>query len=208
MQRTHKFLMILSAFILFSVTCGLVGGAVPTPDASAQSTQMQATVDMLQQTISAMEANGQATADAWMTQVAATGQPDEQPAQQAPTEELLPGAIRGQLSYPAESIPPLRLVLWNAEDGTYLSQEFAQNTGEYVWEDIPAGHYKLVAYRMDDAYATLAGGYSRAVACGLLADCTDHSLVVFEVRPGLETSGINPGDWYAPAGSFPTDPTR
>mgnify|MGYP000855221567 FL=1 len=209
MQRKLVLLVILGSIFMIIAACSAVtGAATPTPDATRISEIMQATVDMLQSTITAAEANGKATADAWMTQVAATGQPQEPPAQQVPTEELLPGSVSGQLSYPSEMIPALRLVLWNVEDGTYLTMEVPQDTFEYRWEDVPAGHYQLVAYLRNADTGGFAGGYSKAVPCGLSVDCNDHSLIVFEVRPGEETSGINPGDWYAPAGAFPADPTR
>ncbi len=208
MKRPVLVVCMLSLLALLSITCSLVGGAVPAADATAESTRMQATVDLLQGTISAMEADGKATADAWMTQAAATGLPATPAAPQVPTEELLPGVVSGQLSYPSEGIPPLRLVLWNAEDGTYLTLETPQNIAGYRWENVPAGHYTLVAYPIDPNYANLAGGYTPAVACGLSVDCNDHNLIVFEVRPGEETGGIHPQDWYAPQGSFPADPTR
>lgn len=209
MRHKLVLLIILSFTLLVITACNAVGSALtPTPDATRTNEIMQATVDMLQSTISAAEANGKATADAWMTQVAATGQPLQPPAQQVPTEELLAGSISGQLSYPSESIPPLRLVLWNVEDGTFLTLEVPQDTSDYRWEEIPAGHYQLVAYLRDADPGAIAGGYSKAVPCGLSVDCTDHSLIVFEVRTGEETSGINPGDWYAPPGTFPEDPTR
>ncbi|MGQ9553761.1 MAG: hypothetical protein ACUVWR_06595 [Anaerolineae bacterium] len=37
-------------------------------------------------------------------------------------------------------------------------------------------------------------------------DCADHSLIGVEVRAGETTTGIDPGDWYAPEGAFPPDP--
>lgn len=207
----HKFilLVILGSIFMVIAACSAVGGwSAPTPDATQTSAVMQATVDMLQSTITAAEANGKATADAWMTQVAATGQPQQPPAQQVPTEELLPGSVSGQLSYPSEMIPALRLVLWNVEDGTYLTMEVPQNTVDYRWDDVPAGHYQLVAYLRNGDPGGFAGGYSKAVPCGLSVNCTDHSLIVFEVRPGEASGGIDPADWYAPAGTFPADPTR
>lgn len=209
MKRKIMIVLFLGFTVMTIVACNAVGAAVtPTPDATQINAIMQATVDMLQTTISAAEADGKATADAWMTQVAATGQPLQTAAPQVPTEELLPGSISGQLSYPSEMIPPLRLVLWNVEDGTYLTLEVPQDTVDYRWDDIPAGHYQLVAYLRNADPNAFAGGYSKAVPCGLSVDCNDHSLIVFEVRPGEETSGIDPGDWYAPAGTFPADPTR
>jgi len=209
MKRKLVLLVILGSIFMIIAACSVVSGAAtPTPDATQINQIMQATVDMLQSTITAAEANGKATADAWMTQVAATGQPLQPLPQQVPTEELLPGSVSGQLSYPSEMIPSLRLVLWNVEDGTYLTMEVPQDTFEFRWENVPAGHYQLVAYLRNGDLGAFAGGYTKAVPCGLSVDCNDHSLIVFEVRPGEDTSGIDPGDWYAPADAFPADPTR
>ncbi|HEY9086853.1 MAG TPA: hypothetical protein VIO36_01695 [Anaerolineaceae bacterium] len=205
MRRSSLFLIIIGGLVLLSITCTLVGGSSSTP--APDSAGVQSTLDALQNTVTAMEQNGEATADAWMTQVAATGQPvDLSP--QVPTEELLPGSVSGKLSYPSEMIPPLRLVLWNTEDGAYLTKEIPQNTAEYEWDGIAPGHYQMVAYLRDGDPGAISGGYSQAVPCGLAVDCTDHSLIVFEVRSGETTTNIDPGDWYAPAGSFPSDPTR
>jgi hypothetical protein len=54
--------------------------------------------------------------------------------------------------------------------------------------------------------AGLAGGYTQAVPCGLSVNCTDHSLIPVQVNNGVVTQNINPGDWYAPEGSFPSYP--
>ncbi len=41
-----------------------------------------------------------------------------------------------------------------------------------------------------------------------MASCTDHTLIDVKVEADTVTSDVNPGDWYAPAGSFPTDPLK
>jgi hypothetical protein len=48
--------------------------------------------------------------------------------------------------------------------------------------------------------------YTRAVPCGLLYTCTDHSLIAVSVQSGHVTSGIQVTDWYAPPGTFPKRP--
>lgn len=207
MKRSSRILVTMGCLVLLSVTCTLVGGRAE-PTVTPATGGAEATLDALQNTVTAMEQNGKATADAWMTAVAATGQPQQPPVQQIPTEELLPGSVSGKLSYPSEGIPALRLVLWNTEDGSYLTKEVPANTFEYQWDDVPPGHYQLVAYLAEADLGGLAGGYSQAVPCGLAVNCSDHSLIVFEVHSGAVTPGIDPGDWYAPSGAFPADPTR
>ena len=52
----------------------------------------------------------------------------------------------------------------------------------------------------------LAGGYTQATLCGYQVNCNDHALIEVTVNNAAVTSGINPGDFYAPAGSFPPYP--
>ncbi len=44
------------------------------------------------------------------------------------------------------------------------------------------------------------------VPCGLKAGCEDHSLIPVEVTAGNMATGVDPVDWYAPAGTFPPRP--
>ena len=70
--------------------------------------------------------------------------------------------------------------------------------------NLPEGTYTIVAYSLGGNGFTygVAGGYTNAVACGLTADCTDHTLIPVTLKAG-DTVSVNPGDWYAPAGTFP-----
>lgn len=121
-----------------------------------------------------------------------------------PTAES--GAIAGKLSYPSEFIPPLRIVAFAADSDAWYAVETEVNQQNYVLEGLPPGIYHVVAYVRDMPQSGLAGGYSQMVPCGLSVDCTDHSLIDVEVRAGETTTGIDPGDWYAPEGAFPPDP--
>lgn len=44
---------------------------------------------------------------------------------------------------------------------------------------------------------SLGGMYSEAVTCGLTAECTEHSLLVFTVKPGETIANIDICDWHA-----------
>jgi hypothetical protein len=141
-----------------------------------------------------------------------------EPAVTATTEQTenatqTPGSIRGNLSYPSEFIPPLRVVAFRVEDGiwsqyyTYVTTNL--NASEYQIDGLQPGFYWITAYTIptgDGAPAGLAGGYSQAVLCGLSVDCTDHSLVIVEVKSGQVTGGADPADWYAAEGSFLPNP--
>jgi hypothetical protein len=150
--------------------------------------------------------------------VAAAGTPapaseESSPSVPPPTAGPATGTVTGRLSYPSSFIPPMRVVFFSVPDGTASWVDTAMNQGAYSI-DLPTGTYYLVAYPYSaDTYtppapgsATLAGGYTPAVACGLTVDCTDHALLPVTVSAG-QTVSADPGDWYAPEGTFPPMPT-
>lgn len=113
------------------------------------------------------------------------------------------GVITGNVNYPSEFIPPQRVVAYNAEDfSVFYFTDTLENQSAFEIP-VPPGTYYVVSYVLD---GSLAGGYSQAVPCGLQYGCDDHSLIPIEVAPGVTVTGVNPHDWYAPAGSFPPMP--
>lgn len=118
-----------------------------------------------------------------------------------PTPE--PGSISGTLSYPSEFIPPLRVVAFQVNGYNYRWVDTMENQSKYQITGLAPGFYHVVAYTMDGLFA---GGYTQMVPCGLLASCTDHSLIDVEVKSGEDTPNIDPGDWYAPMDAFPLMP--
>lgn len=124
------------------------------------------------------------------------------------------GSISGNLSYPSDFIPAMRVVAMRIENdqptGEYVSIDTGRNTQTYSISGLASGGYWVVAYPIEDIgqSPSLAGGYTQAVVCGLDVNCTDHSLILVEVKDGDNTPGINPGDWNAPAGTLPKDPSR
>jgi hypothetical protein len=133
----------------------------------------------------------------------------------APANALPPetGSINGKLSYPSEFIPPLRVVAFHVENGSW-TQKYAYvdtmlNASSYQIDGLEPGFYWVTAYTISNdngAPSGLAGGYTQAVLCGLSVDCTDHSLIAVEVKPGIVAGNIDPGDWYAAEGSFLANP--
>lgn len=119
------------------------------------------------------------------------------------------GSISGRLSYPSESLPPMRIVAVNILTGEQFATEEYEG-GLYGIQGLPAGTYHVFAYPVDtkDATKDLAAGFTEFVTCGLTAECQDHSLIDVVVAANTVTSDVNPGDWYAPPGSFPPDPFR
>jgi hypothetical protein len=130
---------------------------------------------------------------------------------------ILTGTITGKLSYPSEFIPPMRLVAFSLTDGKAYFIDTGQNQLEYSLE-VPVGTYYLVSYLYEgtagntgqvDSYTLgggpFAGGYTQMVPCGLEAGCKDHTLLPVTVTAG-QTTTADPGDWYAPEGTFPPMP--
>lgn len=120
----------------------------------------------------------------------------------APTPAL--GSITGQLSFPSSFIPSMTVVAFNAKTAEYYYVITNENSSTYQIDNLPPGSYYIVAYPSNDS--TYPGGYSQAVPCGLLASCTDHSLIPVNITGGEVVSGIDPGDFYAPPGTFPMSP--
>jgi hypothetical protein len=116
---------------------------------------------------------------------------------EAPIVDFLDnGAVAGSVCYPSEQIPEMTLYFQEVNRGDLAYQNHPQNQSTYSASGIAPGSYIAFAYPVDAQ--DLGGIYSQAVICGLNADCSDHSPVVFEVKPGEETSGIDICDWYSP----------
>lgn len=135
-----------------------------------------------------------------------TAVPSTQAPTQAPTDTAQPevGSIAGQLSYPAEMIPALRVVAFRTDNGSYYFVDTPAGQNTFTLANLPPGTYHVVAYAI--ATPTIAGGYTQAVLCGLKVGCTDQSLIDVIVTVNQAVTNINPGDWYAPEGTYPPMP--
>jgi len=127
------------------------------------------------------------------------------------------GIVTGNLSYPSEFIPPMRVALFSLTDGKAYYIDTAKNEATYFLY-VPVGTYYIVSYPYEGIAGTVgsvesftpdgaefAGGYTQMVPCGLDATCTDHSLIPVVVEAN-QTVSVDPGDWYAPEGTFPQMP--
>jgi hypothetical protein len=133
-----------------------------------------------------------------------------------PSKELN-ATITGKLSYPSEFLPPMRVVAFSLTDQKAYFIDTAKGQGQFSLK-VPAGTYYLVSYPYEgnagntgqaDSYVPgggpFAGGYTQMVPCGLTAGCDDHTLLPIAVAEG-QTITADPGDWYAPEGTFPSMP--
>lgn len=192
-------LLVAAAAAAASLGCSLVGRAVDSATGGAAST-LEAVQSELEQAL--------ATFPAEMGEGIPTLPFESDGA--LPTLPPLPdeltgdgATIRGSLSYPSEGIPALRVVAFDVL-GEQAVAEVETQPGDSSYEmTVPGGVYYIVSYILD---GSLAGGYTAAVLCGLTAECTDHTLIPVPVGPGLPADAIDPADWYAPDGTFPTAP--
>jgi hypothetical protein len=105
------------------------------------------------------------------------------------------GTVTGAVCFPSESIPEMTLYFQEVNRGDLAYQTHPQDQASYSVILSP-GTYTAFAYPLDSPSS--GGSYSQAVLCGSHVDCTDHTLVQFEVQPGEETGGIDICDWYSP----------
>jgi hypothetical protein len=112
------------------------------------------------------------------------------------------GTVTGSVCYPGESSPDMTLYFEELTRGDLAYQSHPEGQDSYSIILSP-GTYIAYAYTLEGE--GLGGMYSQAVVCGLGAECTDHALVNFEVKPGQETNGVDICDWYAPD-DVPPDP--
>jgi len=134
-----------------------------------------------------------------------------------PTETPVPtatvqatGSVSGRLGYPSEMVPPLRVVAFNILTGEYYWQNTVLNQMNYRFEALPVGKYHVLAYLIENPTRTFYAAYSNFVTCGYQQSCTDHTLVTVEVKAGMETSNVDPNDWYGAdpeSLGWPLDPT-
>ncbi|MBX3004650.1 MAG: carboxypeptidase regulatory-like domain-containing protein [Anaerolineales bacterium] len=125
-----------------------------------------------------------------------------QPALQEELTSLQLGTLEGSLCYPSSFIPEMTVFLHKAGAPEPVQVPIAQNQMSFS-ADVEPGSYTAYAWLPDFSFG---GSYSQAVACGLSVDCTDHSLVSFDVVAGQQTGGIAVCDWYGQPGDVPYPP--
>ena len=117
------------------------------------------------------------------------------------------GGISGNLGFPSEYIPPLRVVAFDifSQDYYYVDTQLNQTT--YEMAGLPPGTYHVVAYVREQG-PDLAGGYSFFVTCGMTQDCSNHRLIDVNVYAGQVSEGVDPIDFYVQPGEadWPENP--
>ena len=111
------------------------------------------------------------------------------------------GVVEGEINYPANSNPAIEIYFQKTDSSERYVMETEQGWTHFS-KAIPVGSYYVFARVFGDT-SDSGGGYTKAVICGLHADCNEHDLVEVVVEEGRASRNINLFDWYAPAGSFP-----
>ncbi len=189
-MRILRLILVSLIGLLLSTGCAPAPTSAPNPGSP--------TIDLaqiVQATLAAMTAH-------------APAQPSAAPSTPTPTLSSVPGSISGSLTYPADALPPLFVVAYQV-DGPhhfYVTTHLGQNT--YKIGNLPPGTYHVIVYTVGGGGFPfgLAGGYTKAVPCGLATECADHALIDVPVTAGQDVTNIHPGEWYAPAGTYPPFP--
>lgn len=114
------------------------------------------------------------------------------------------GKIVGKLGYPVEGIPELTVYAFDTlDEKKYFMVDTQVNQSSFTISNVDPSSYFIVAYAKN--YET-SGSYTKAVPCGLSAECTDHTMIDVVVNPGETVTGIAVTDWYAPPSTFPKKP--
>jgi hypothetical protein len=112
------------------------------------------------------------------------------------------GIVSGRICYPSEFIPEMMVFFQESTTGDIIEFPILENQSTYSIVLTP-GRYTAYAYL--NSGASLGGAYTEMVLCGLSVECSDHTLVEFDVQSGETLDSIDICDWYAPE-SLPPDP--
>lgn len=106
------------------------------------------------------------------------------------------GSVSGKLSYPADSLPGMRVAAFDVATGKVLYIDTLPGQPTYSLA-LPAGTYHIVAYSIEGGSfpGGIAGGYTQAVLCGMAPECANHTLVDVVVSTGSSLTEINPADF-------------
>lgn len=174
-------------FALLLSACNVAAPVQPT----------QGIDDIVQQTFVAL------TVQAAVAATPAPSTPDA-PATFTPPPKDQTGSIAGSLSYPADSLPAMRVVAFSTTSDLFSYVDTLLGQNYYQIDNLPAGTYHVVAYSLGGGSfpVGLSGGFTQEMR----GNTGDHTLVSVEVKGNQITQSINLGDWNAPAGAYPAMP--
>ena len=134
-------------------------------------------------------------ADTIATVVAATLQANASPTpREAPP--VLTGFVSGRVCAISADVPQMTVFLQRTNSTEVTTVPIAAGDTSIVdyTAELPPGTYIAYGWHLNFRNG---GSYSQLVACGFKQECSDHSLVTFEVVAGQTTEGVDVCDWYA-----------
>jgi uncharacterized protein YecT (DUF1311 family) len=115
------------------------------------------------------------------------------------------GAISGEISYPGDTVPALRIYALSLDGRPPRMIPTPKNETKFTIEDLPVGRYYVVGYPYDREGSSLEGvAWTRAARC-IKGPC-DHSLIEVKVVAAKTSGGVLLADWYVPGKLLPPDP--
>lgn len=192
-------LRILRAMLVLSFIIGIGAGCGSIPD--------NITINVVQPT---QQDVGQIVQATFQAMTAKAPSPQSTAAAAQPTPSSSTGSIAGTLNYPADTLPSMYVTAYQVGTQNYQFVITQPGQSKFEIDSLPPGTYHIIAYTVGGGGfpVGLAGGYTKAVPCGLAAECSDHSLIDIQLAAGQAVTGINPADWYASQGTFPAFPQQ
>jgi hypothetical protein len=120
----------------------------------------------------------------------------------APSPTPLEENVTGSICFPVGEIPAMTAYFESTETGELVELPIAAGQDSYGVK-LPEGIYIAYAWLPD---FSRGGLYSRAVPCGLNAECEDHTILAFSTREDVLAEGIDICDWYAGPFNVPYPP--
>jgi hypothetical protein len=126
------------------------------------------------------------------------------------TEMMSKGSVDIELGYPSEGVPALKICVFAVptKAGEYTEPAHCETTVANQTEatmNVDPGNYHIFAWPVNEQLK-VSGSWTPAVACGLEANCNDHSPLPLTVKSSQITSGIEIKDWYGNGVGYPTKP--
>jgi len=112
------------------------------------------------------------------------------------------GSISGQIAYPSESTPDMRICAIAQEATAHACTQAEAGAGSYRIANLPAGNYVIVAQLHEGDMRV--GGHTHQVQC-IRAPCPAQ-LQAVSVAPGAAVTGVDINEFYAARDDFPSMP--
>ena len=198
-------LSVLTACAAFSLMLPGCGGPAPTTPGEQQDDLL---ATMVATTLTAQAPETPPTEiPTDLPVVESTATPTEPPAPTdtpAPSPTPLEVNVTGEVCFPGGEIPPMTAYFEATDAEALVELPIAAGQNSYSVK-LPAGTYIAYAWLLD---FSRGGLYSRAVPCGLNAECEDHTVLAFSVSEDSLLSGIDLCDWFAGPFNVPYPPGK